>query len=48
MARSNARIMGRLLGMVRPLAGWMTFAIACGTAGHLCAIWLPLTAVQDL
>lgn len=48
MRQSNARIMGRLLGMVRPLAGWMVFAIACGVAGHLCAIWLPLTAVRNV
>lgn len=34
-------VMWRLLGLVRPLAGWMLFAVACGVAGFACAIALP-------
>lgn len=29
--------MGRLIGLVRPLSGYMVLAIAMGLAGHLCA-----------
>ena len=30
LARSNARVMWRMLGLARPLAGWMVLAVACG------------------
>ncbi len=39
--RSGLRIMARLVGLVRPLAGNMVLAVACGVAGHLCAVAVP-------
>lgn len=40
--RPGVQIMGRLVGLVRPLAGRMALAVACGTGGHLCAIAVPV------
>ena len=48
MRRKGSAVMWRLLGLVRPLAGWMALAIACGVAGHLCAIFLPLRAAEAM
>ena len=48
MRRRGSQVMWRLLGLVRPLAGWMLLAIACGVAGHLCAIGLPVVAVEGM
>lgn len=35
--RSGIEVMGRLIGLVRPLSGWMLLAISLGLAGHLAA-----------
>lgn len=35
--RSPLAVMGRLVGLVRPLAGFMALAVALGLAGHLAA-----------
>ena len=40
--RSGIRIMGRLIGLVKPLAGRMALAIGFGVIGHLCAIAVPV------
>ena len=37
MNRSGFQIMSRLVGLVRPLTGYMILAIAMGLIGHLCA-----------
>lgn len=45
-ARSNARVMWRMLGLARPLAGWMVLAVACGVAGFCCATGVPVLAAE--
>ena len=42
--RSGVRIMGRLIGLVRPLLPIMLLAITLGTIGYLCAIFLTILA----
>ena len=37
MKRSGFQIMARLIGLVKPLAGYMVLAVVMGLAGHLCA-----------
>ncbi len=50
--RSAIRIMGNLIGLVKPLLPIMLAAIVLGTAGYLCAIFLTILAgdmiVQEL
>lgn len=46
--RSGLQIMGRLIGLVKPLLPLMLAAIALGTAGHLCAISLTILAEQAI
>lgn len=49
--RSNVVIMGRLIGLVKPLAGFMVLAICMGLIGHLCAAFITILggyAVLDL
>lgn len=40
--RSNFRIMRRLIGLVRPLTGYMILAICMGLIGHLCAAFITV------
>lgn len=40
--RSGFQVMLRLVGLVRPLAGFMALAILLGLAGHLCAAFLTV------
>lgn len=40
----NARVMWRMLGLAKPLAGWMVIAVACGVAGFCCATGIPVLA----
>lgn len=42
--RSGVRIMGRLIGLVKPLLPIMLLAIALGTIGYLCTIFLTILA----
>ncbi len=44
--RSNLRIMWRMLGLAKPLAGWMGLAVACGVAGFCCATGIPVLAAE--
>lgn len=44
--RTSAQVMWRMLGLVRPLAGWMVLAIACGVLGFVCATAIPVLATQ--
>lgn len=37
--RSNITVMAKLIGLVRPLTGYMILAIFLGLLGHLCA-WI--------
>ncbi len=51
MKRSGFKVMLRLIGLVRPLAGFMALAILMGLAGHLCAAFITIFggyAVLDL
>ena len=38
--RSNLNIMLRLIGLVKPLTGFMILAILMGLIGHLCASFI--------
>lgn len=42
MKRSNFKIMSRLIGLVKPLAGYMILAIIMGLIGHLCASFITV------
>ena len=42
MRRTGIGVMARLVGLVRPLAGYMALAVALGLAGHLCATALTV------
>ena len=46
--RSGIRIMGQLIGLVKPLLPVMLLAIALGTVGYLCAIFLTILAGYGL
>lgn len=40
--RNGFTVMARLIGLVRPLAGYMVLAILMGLAGHLCASFITI------
>lgn len=40
--RSGFQVMMRLIGLVKPLAGFMVLAIAMGLIGHLCATFITV------
>ncbi len=40
--RSGFTVMARLIGLVKPLAGFMVLAILMGLAGHLCASFITI------
>ena len=40
--RSSFHIMRRLIGLVKPLTGWMLLAVLAGIAGHLATILIPV------
>ena len=42
MKRSGFQIMARLIGLVKPLSGYMILAIAMGLIGHLCAAFITV------
>ena len=42
MKRSGFRVMARLVGLVKPLTGYMVLAIAMGLIGHLCAAFITV------
>ena len=42
MKRSGFQIMSRLVGLVKPLTGYMILAIAMGLIGHLCASFITV------
>ena len=46
--RSALKIMGSLIGLVKPLIHIMILAVLLGTAGYLCAIFLTILAGQIL
>ena len=46
--RSGIRIMGKLIGLVKPLLPVMALAVILGTIGYLCAIFLTITAAYGL
>ena len=45
MKRSGFAVMKRMIGLVKPLAGYMALAVTTGAVGHLCATFLPVIAV---
>ena len=46
--RSGFAVMRQLIGLVRPLAGYMVLAVSMGLAGHLCAAFLTIFGVYAL
>ena len=48
MRRSGIAVMARLVGLVRPLAGYMVLAIAMGLVGHLCATALTVLGAYGI
>ena len=42
MKRSGFEIMFRLIGLVKPLSGYMILAVAMGLVGHLCAAFITV------
>ena len=42
MKRSGFQIMCRLIGLVKPLTGYMLLAVAMGLIGHLCAAFITV------
>ena len=42
MKRSNLQVMGRLIGEVKPLSGYMLLSILLGTLGHLAATFITV------
>ena len=42
--RSGFAVMGKLIGLVKPLTGYMMLAIAMGLIGHLCAAFITVFA----
>lgn len=45
MQRSGFNIMTRLIGLVKPLTGYMILAVAMGVIGHLCASFITVFGV---
>lgn len=48
MKRSGFAVMTRLLGMVKPLTGFMCLAIFMGIAGHICATFITVLGVYGV
>ena len=48
MRRSGFKIMMGLIGLIKPLAGFMTLAIVLGVLGFLCAIGVSVLGVFGL
>lgn len=46
--RSNLKVMASLIGLVKPLTGYMLLAILMGLIGHLCAAFLTVLAGYGL
>ncbi len=44
--KSNLRLMGRMLGFVKPMAGVMCASVVCGILGFSCATALPVLAAE--
>lgn len=42
--QSNISVMLRMIGLVKPLSGWMFLAVCLGVLGFLCAIFIPYLA----
>ena len=42
MKRSGFQVMSRLIGLVKPLAGYMLLAVVMGVIGHLCATFITV------
>ena len=40
--RSGFQVMARLIGLVKPLTGFMLLAILMGLIGHLCAAFITI------
>ena len=40
--RSGFAVMARLIGLVKPLSGYMALAVLMGLIGHLCAAFITI------
>lgn len=48
MKRTGFQVMARLIGLVKPLTGYMVLAIAMGLVGHLCAAFITIAGGQAI
>jgi len=46
--RSNLKVMASLIGLVKPLMGWMIIAITMGVIGHLCASFITILGAYGI
>ena len=48
MRRSGIQVMGKLIGLVKPLAGYMILAILLGVLGNMVAIAIPILGIYGI
>lgn len=48
MKRSGFKVMAQLVGLVKPLTGFMLLAVAMGLVGHLCAAFITILGGQAI
>ena len=48
MRRNGLQVMGKLIGLVKPLLGYMVLAIVLGSIGNIVAIAIPLVGIYGL
>jgi len=48
MRRSGIQVMGKLIGLVKPLAGYMVLAILLGAMGNMVAIAIPILGIYGM
>lgn len=48
MRRSGIQVMGKLIGLVKPLAGYMILAIVLGVMGNMVAIAIPILGIYGI
>ncbi len=46
--RSGFQVCAKLIGLVKPLTGYMLLAIFMGLLGHLCAAWISILAAEAI
>lgn len=46
--RTALQLCAKLIGLVKPLSGWMLLAVTLGLAGHLCAAFITIEGAAAL